>query len=348
MSDKQTIDNQRGEVIFRRKLVQQQIEGQRIFEDEFEKEGIEQILRERMSDTFQRMTKLRNEGLTLSPYLEIGAERGQRSLVMETDLEACGAAIDLSFDMLRSCEYYKDIFNIRMPLRICGDLYNSPLKTESLPFVFCYQTLHHFPDPQPIAEEVHRILMPGGIFYFAEEPFKQGLHLNLYKTNKVFSDKHQNRSVMRKVLDRLFAEYVNNEEEYGIIENDDITIKTWRKTLHEFSVKDVKLRSPGSFTSDLYNPGFSFSFFFNRLWGGDISGICRKVGDLIPVEYSILDALTCSVCLQNGQEPDLVREPNTFACLKCGVKYPIVDGVIFLMEPDTLGQLYPEILKVKK
>ena len=144
MSEKQTIDNLKGEIEFRRKLTMQQVDGQHLFDDEFDRKGIEAVLRERIETTDRQIRGLINNDVTVTPYVEIGAERCQRSMVMETDLNAHGAALDLSFDMLRSAEYYKDVFKKRIPVRICADLNNAPFKSNSVPFIFCYQTLHHF------------------------------------------------------------------------------------------------------------------------------------------------------------------------------------------------------------
>ena len=346
MSELQTIDNQRGEIDFRRKLVQQQVDGQQLFTDEFDSREIERILKERMDSTRERMQKLLDSGLTMSPYVEIGAERGQRSLIMESDLNQQGAAIDLSFDMLRSCEHYKTVFEKnKLPLRICGDLYLAPFKTDSIPFVFCYQTLHHFPNPEPIVEEVRRFLAPGGCFFFNEEPFKKGFHLKLYRTDKVFSDMHLRRRFIRKLFDHFFAEYVCNEVEHGVIENDDITIRIWREVFSRFDEKDVKLSSFRSVTSDLYGRGFSLNSVLNYLWGGSISGICRKAGDPVAEVRSIESALTCPVCLKGGNEPELIRKESIFSCEGCESKYPVVNDVLFLLAPDKLVNLYPEIDK---
>src|SRR4030042_1323048 len=123
----QTLDNQRGEVAFRRKLVEQQIQGKTHFEDEFDREGIEAIMLERMETTRQQIEAIRSGGAPVSPYVEIGAERGQRSLVMENEIGATGAAVDLSLDMLQSCDYYRERFKrSAIPLRVCADLYLTP------------------------------------------------------------------------------------------------------------------------------------------------------------------------------------------------------------------------------
>ena len=160
---RQHVDNQRGEIEFRKRLCQQQTSGERFFDDEYDKESGEKVLKSRMETTQANMTRLKERGIPLTPYLEIGAERGQRSLVMENEMGASGAAADISFDMLRSCEYYKDVFGKnRIPMRLCCDANNLPLRSNSLPYVFCYETLHHFPEPGPILAEIYRVISPGG------------------------------------------------------------------------------------------------------------------------------------------------------------------------------------------
>jgi len=344
MDNRQTIDNLKGEVDFRRKLSKQQVEGQHIFDDEFDRAGIEVVLRERMETTSRHIRSLIDKNFVISPYVEIGAERCQRSMVMETDLNAGGAAVDLSFDMLKSADYYKDVFKKQLPLRICADLNHAPFKTGSIPFVFCYQTLHHFPDPAPIVAEVHRFIAPGGVFFFAEEPFKRGFHLSLYKTDKAFSTQHRDRGVLRKALDHLFADLTCNEVEHGVIENDDIPLKVWRKTLAVFDRKDIRLVSINRIASDLDESVILPKRLFNSFWGGEITGTCYKAGKLEHSTGSILDALACPVCLASGKESDLKCAPDAFICQECGVQHPVKDGVVFLMEPELRGRIYPEIL----
>jgi SAM-dependent methyltransferase len=245
---KQQSDNaQKGEIEFRKKLSRQQINGDCFFENEYDSKGIEKILIERMKKTLDNMVSLRGKNYVLSPYLEIGAERCQRSLVMENDLDACGAAVDISYDMLKSCNYYREAFNkTKFPLRICCDANNLPFLSGSIPFVFCYETLHHFPEPSPIVKEIHRVLQPGGHFFFHEEPFKKVLHINLYKEEKTNS-KRRAKTRIRKIktgLDIFFAKKTCNEIEHGIIENHDISLRNWKKTLNLFEDKNINLLKP--------------------------------------------------------------------------------------------------------
>jgi hypothetical protein len=103
--NRQSIKNRKGEIEFRRKLAEQQTEGKRQFDDEFDNVGIEKLLQERMRRTLEQMTLLKRNRVVLSPYVEIGAERCQRSLVMENDIGVKGISVDISYDMLKSCGY---------------------------------------------------------------------------------------------------------------------------------------------------------------------------------------------------------------------------------------------------
>lgn len=56
---------------------------------------------------------------------------------------------------------------------------NIPLETQSLDFVFSYNSLEHFTDPQKVLKEIHRILKPNGYFYADFDPLyysPRGLH----------------------------------------------------------------------------------------------------------------------------------------------------------------------------
>ncbi len=343
----QQLESQLGEIAFRKKLVQQQVDGAPLLKDEFDRQGIEDILQQRMQKTLAQMAALKQQGIAVSPYLEIGAERGQRSLVMENDVGASGAAVDLSFDMLKSCDYYQKAFNQkRIPARVCGDANFLPFASNSLPFVFCYETLHHFPEPTPIVQEIHRVLAPGGYFFFDEEPYKRVMHVDLYASKKIYSAEYKNASLVRKIMDFFFAKRSCNETEHGIIENDEIPLRTWKKALKVFAGKDVKLGSlKNHLHAELFAPSYDVKYFLSYLFGGNISGVCRKAGGNASPVVTVREAFICPSCLPAGLEVTLATNDSGFSCRNCTKKFPTVDGVIFLLAHEKLAKLYPEIFE---
>jgi SAM-dependent methyltransferase len=344
----QLIKSKKGEIEFREKLSQQQVNGSRIFDDEYDRQGVEAILAERMSRTFKQMSLLKSQGIPISPYVEIGAERCQRSLVMENDFAASGAAVDISYPSLRTCGYYADKFARKtLPLRICCDAYNLPFLTGSIPFVFCYETLHHFPDPTPIVKEAHRILTPGGHFYFDEEPVKQFLHINLYDGKKIYSKKALERDRVSQIVDSFFARRRCNEVNHDIVENDQISVRAWKHALDLFEKKSVELKMPFG-KVDLFHPQDSARYLLAFMFGGSISGVCRKSGFVDDSRVSIDRRLRCPTCAESSKEVMLSHIMQGLYCSSCGKIYPTVEGVIFLLPDSTFRELYPMYAEEKK
>jgi SAM-dependent methyltransferase len=340
----QQIEAKRGEIEFRKKLSQQQLEGNKYFEHEYDAKAMSTILQSRMIKTKADIESLLADKFILSPYIEIGAERCQRTLVLENEIGVHGAAVDLSFDMLKSCDYYSKAYNKPIsPLRICCDAYNLPFASGSIPFVFCYETLHHFPDPEPIVREIERVLTTGGCFFFDEEPYKKVLHVNLYKGSKIYSAKGLKRSFLKKAADFFFAKKVCNELEHGIIENEDIALKQWKSMLVPFKHKHIVLNSIRRFTVDLFNPSSPIVYFAAYLLGGDISGHCRKAGNYPEMLSPVDKTLICPDCHQQKIIFRVNGRVTIYYCSNCGKQYPVVDGVGFLFAHAKLQSLYPEI-----
>ncbi|MEK7720828.1 MAG: methyltransferase domain-containing protein [Elusimicrobiota bacterium] len=341
---RQSSGAQKGEIEFRRKLSSQQVAGEKIFEDEFDGPGIIAILEARMRVTMEDARFLKDSGVIISPYLEIGAERCQRALVMENDMGASGLAVDLSFDMLRSCAHYMDVFNkAKSPLRVCCDAGNLPFLPNSLPFVFCCQTLHHFPDPGPVINEALRVLSPGGHFAFYKEPFRQTLHINLYKGRKIYSREAARPGSLADILNFFFSEINCNEVGHGVIENNRITLSMWKRALAGFEGKQIRLCTIKKLESELFNPSSRIKFLAAWLFGGEIGGLCRKAG-AAPESYpAVEETLACPACREKGLESGLMRREAFFACSACASSFPVVDGALFLFPAGKFRELYPEI-----
>lgn len=347
MIKKQNLNNKIGEIDFRRKLSLQQTGGEKVLQDEFNQEGIEKILLERMEKTKEQIQLLKKEGILMSPYLELGAERSQRALVMENDFGFKGVAADISFDMLSSCVYYAKKFNKKeIPIRVCCDAYNLPFLSKSLPFVFCYETLHHFPDMSPIIKEIIRVLAPGGSFFFAEEPCKGFLQLRLFKSkNRIYSEESVKKGIIKRAIGHFLYRHACNETEHGIIENDRISIFSWRRALSFFEEKDVKLEATSSlFRTELFHIKSYLKFILFCLVGGGVSGICKKAGEIKNNFNGNMLFFRCPDCAKAQREEKLFKSDgaDSYSCANCRRKFPIVDGILFLFSNEEFKKLYPK------
>ncbi|MCC7492700.1 MAG: class I SAM-dependent methyltransferase [Fimbriimonadaceae bacterium] len=344
MSDeRQPLAAQRGEIAFRAKLVRQQVAGERLFDDEFDAAGIEAILAERMTDTVATLRRLQAAGVPLPGFLELGAERGQRSLALVNEFGEPGLAVDLSLDMLQSCAHWATRFALAtLPLRLVADANRLPLRSGSLPLVFCYQTLHHFPDPAPIVAECARLLAPGGWFYFAEEPVLRRLRCRLYQAPAMYSTAGQGASRLRQKLDSFCAWRVCNETEHGVIENDDIPLATWRRALAPFDRRQVTVTTIRQRQVDLFAPGDGWGRLLAGWFGGQVQGLCRKPGELA-AGAPLPAALVCPDCLAAGAEQPLTAGAEHYQCAACGTSFPVAEGVLVLLPTAQRQALYPQL-----
>src|SRR5205814_263204 len=119
----------------------------------------------------------------MSPFLEIGANAGHTSYLLANDFGADGFALDISSDALRYGITLMDRWGLaRSPVRLAGDAVNLPFKDNSLRMVLAFQVLSQFMNLESLFLEVKRVLQPGGIFLFAEEPLLRLLSPRLYRT----------------------------------------------------------------------------------------------------------------------------------------------------------------------
>lgn len=346
---RQTIATLKGEIEFRAKLSRQHVSGEVLLPDYYRKEQHDEILRTRVAATLKKMTELEGRGIPLSPFLELGAERGQRSLVLVNDFGADGFAVDISYHQLRTVEHFARLFQRdRLPIRVCCDAYHLPFRSNAFPFVFCYEFLHHFPSLPPILAEIHRVI-GNGYLYFAEEPFRKLWRLVLYQQrHKIYSEAAAKKHRLVKLLEEFISEQHCDEVEHGIVENYDISVRDWRAALARFDEVEATLVSSNGMRSRLKGR-VGLRNVPNLVLGGNIAALCRKTtpagrrpgADL----YDLLACPSCTVPSEGGglDRPPLVREGDRFRCSRCRVDYGSRDGILFLLPREECQQLYPDL-----
>jgi len=341
----QTIENLRGEIEFRRKLAEQHVTGRMLLPDYYGKEAHDRILRERMATTLRDATALQAHGVRLAPFLELGAERCQRSLVMVNDLNAAGIAADISFHQLKAADHFAELFGKpRLPLRLCCDANRLPLRSKAFPFVFCYEFLHHFPELTPVVREIHRVLA-GGTFFFNEEPYHRPKLILYRQRQKVYAESSLRRNKILRYLAKFFTEEICDEREHGILENHDIPLRDWLAALAIFDAHDVSVASLEGRLRSRLGAQVSWRNMGNLLLGGGVSGTCTKQGPVPSAAPTDLTALlVCPDCLTRaGEYAALGAIAGGLQCAACGATFPVVDGVVFLLPTALLRQLYPDV-----
>ena len=278
---RQSIKNKKGEVTYRRKLALQ-FEGKKTYyPGQPSKKEYLTILKERVNQSRNDFNKLKGKGIKLSPYLEIGAERGQRSLLLENEFGATGFATDISLASLKVADKLSEPLGYKkMPARVVCDAYHLPFRSNSIPFIFCYQTLHHFPDPKPVIHEIKRVLTPGGYFYFNEEPVKQWLNLRLWSRD-------YNLTPLEKLLKAIgvlpFLSTIGGSEKGEGVLEEEFDINTWERALDVFDEVEASVYpfpfGPMS-KSSKGSPGWlnpnPFTKVIVSITGGGIEALCQK------------------------------------------------------------------------
>jgi SAM-dependent methyltransferase len=350
---RQRLEDLKAEIGFRAKLARQHVTGEMLLPDYPGKEEHDQILRERIEATRRDMAELRSRDVALSPFLELGAERGQRSLVLVNEFGAAGVATDISFHQLQTMEHFGNLFGLpRLPLRVCCDANRLPFQSGAFRFAFCYQFLHHFPALPPVIGEIRRVT--AGHFLFAEEPYPRRLRLALYRQrSSVWSAESRAKNRYLRLLESFVSTERRDEDEHGVLENDDISLGEWRRAVDAFAGCEIELESIYNVRSRL-NQRFGPANVLNWLLGGTVRGLCRVDGPASSTAAAgrsgpadLTQILVCPDCVIDGDEGDdrapLEAAGDGFRCARCEARYPSRDGVLFLLPPSELRELYPDV-----
>ncbi len=335
----QTVAQKWAEVNFREKISQQHL-GQKVhFRDELNHQEMLIELRKRIKNTQKDFELLVSLAVNFSPFLEIGAEYCVRAALLQQRSSQRGFALDISAAPLQSApQFIKQLGFSRLPTRICADAYHLPFANNSFSFVFCYQTLHHFPNPSPIISEIHRVLAPGGYFFFAEEPIEQQLNLKLFR--RPTKTQGWYKFLKYFLILPFISEIGKTEVNYGILENS-FSINIWEEALTKFkkieaTISPAFVSIPKTFTKNQHTyfikPTFIQTILISFL-GGGLRVVAQKAGQSKKVHV----LLVCPQC-----QGKLTRVQNTYYCHKQHL-YKRVNGVLFCLPYKLKQELYPHI-----
>lgn len=288
----------------------------------------------------------------LSPFLEIGANAGHTSYLLANDFGAEGFALDISADALRHGMVLMDKWSMpKAPVRMAGDALNLPLRDGSLRFVMTFQTLSQFQDLDAVFAEVKRVLAPGGVFLFAEEPIRRLLSLRLYRAPYYEKMKPWERNLHDKGLLGFLVKDVigaDQEESFGIRQNHRMGLKDWQHLVERhFPAKEFEIFIPrrGWAEERVADIGRKIDKYGSdwvpaRLLGGTLAAFCKKEGTASsePVSFdrfeSFLQCPDCKGTFTRGAD-------ETLHCAACGYEAPNEGGVYNVIRSDERRELYP-------
>jgi SAM-dependent methyltransferase len=286
-----------------------------------------------------------------SPFLEIGANAGHTSYLVANEFGADGFALDISSDALRYGIALMDRWGLsRAPVRVAGDALHLPFRDGSLRLVMAFQLLSQFLDVESVLVEVKRVLAPGGVFLFGEEPLKRLVSLRLYRCPYVNLMRPWERKLHEwGLLGYLVRDVVGaqQEESFGIRQNHSMYLADWTRLVSkhfaearyepfvaqrgwgERAVKRLAIR---------LDPHRS-PWHAARWLGGTLVGLCKKAGTAEAgraVEHfeALLQCPDCAGALSRD-DGDVLR------CVACNYQSANEGGVYNLLRSVDRAELYP-------
>jgi SAM-dependent methyltransferase len=288
----------------------------------------------------------------MTPFLEIGANAGHTSYMLANEFGAAGFALDISADSLRHGIALKDAWGLaREPIRLAGDAANLPFADGSLRLVLAFQMLSQFMNMDRVFQEVKRVLAPGGVFVFAEEPLKRMLSLRLYRCPYYDTMKPWERKLFDWGLLGYFVRDVigaHQEESFGIRQNHSMGLKDWQRLIgSHFADTKFQIIVPergwgerwakrAAIAIDPYHSEWTAA----RLLGGVLAAVCKKEGaeSVAPFEpEAFARYLRCPDC---GGPLDR-RDADVLGCQACSYQAVNEGGVYNLLPSRERAELYP-------
>lgn len=333
---KQSLLQKKAEVTFRDTLARQHTKDESHFSKEYTRNEIHLEFQKRLLSTKSDFKQLHRLKIPFKTYIELGAEYCFRSALLESEFNAHGFAVDISAHSLQQADYFANKLALKkIPQRICADAHALPFLTQTLPFIFSYQTIHHFPNPLPVIDEIIRILKPGGYFYMREEPIRQLFNLRIFR-------RPTKQTGINKILRTLYilpfiSDIGKTETDHGIVE-ESFTLTLWTQIVTKFSRADIEIlpligkpyRQNVSAKQPLKVP--LVTKFQLALFGGGISFLARKKGNQ---NINIKSLICCPNCKKK-----LSLKKKTIQCPNCESIYQYRQHIWYFLSPMLYKYLY--------
>ena len=279
----------------------------------------------------------------MTPFLEIGANAGHTSYMLANEFGAEGFALDISADSLRHGRYLMEAWGLeKAPVRLAGDAVNLPFADGSLRFVCTFQTLSQFLDIEAVFREVHRVLQPGGVFLFAEEPLLRKLSLRLYRCPYYDTMKPWERKLFDwGLLGYLVRDVIgaHQEESFGIRQNHTMGLAEWDALARKYFVaQEYDAFVPERGWGERVVKRVAMSNWRAARWlGGTLAGVLRKAGSENAARgQARFGLLRCPDC-----HGSLSLSGSALRCSACSYQAEEDGGVYNLLPSAERAELYP-------
>lgn len=290
----------------------------------------------------------------MSPFLEIGANIGHSSYMMANEFGASGFALDISADALRYGSVLQERWGLsRAPVRVAGDAANLPFRDGSLRFVLAFQMLSQFMSIESVFLEVKRVLAPGGVFFFSEEPVRRRLSLRLYRcpyydTMKPWERKLHDWGLLGYLVQDVIG--AHQEESFGIRQNHTMGFDDWHQLIRKhFAESEYEIFVPergwgerwlkrAVSGRDRQHPAWGAA----RLLGGTLSAFCKKAGPAPQAQPSAaLEQFEALLQCPDCRGPVTRDAEDTLRCPRCRYEAAVEGGVYNLLPSAERKELYP-------
>lgn len=287
----------------------------------------------------------------MTPFLEIGANAGHTSYLLCNEYHASGYALDISADALRHGVSLQEAWNLKQaPIRIAGDGAHLPFRDGSIRFAMTHQTLSQFQNLDAIFTEITRVLAPGGVFLFSEEPMRRMLSLRVYRAPYEREMKAWERKLHQwGLLGYLVRDVIgaHQEESFGIRQNHRQTLNDWDALVRRhFAAHEYNLFVPERGWGERWVKRLAVRLDpYGSVWraakllGGTIAAVCRKAGEpVLPSMERFETLLRCPDCLGDLH---LEEADSVLICSSCGYRAANEGQVFNLLPSAERRELYP-------